>query len=221
MATLLSDNFDRANSATAVGSPQVGPAPTVPVGVGGISSNLLYGATSPANILWDLGTPNVELSAVFSSFSSTNAISFLLGYVNATTFWQVSVKNSNPYIELIRQEGGSFFTAASAPGTTVVPAGTNVKALYKDGVIRVYVEGQQVIRWAVDPITATLHGIRTGSTTVRVDNILGVDATVGMEATTTGSISEFVKTLNAVDVSSPAFLYKGRDTKVQDQTAGA
>src|SRR5919106_1900465 len=84
MATLLQDNFDRANSATVVGSPQVGPAPTIDLGSMGISTNQLYASVTVGHVNWNLGTPDVELSATVNSISGTNAAGLVLGFTTTT-----------------------------------------------------------------------------------------------------------------------------------------
>lgn len=56
--TLVSDNFDRADSATTVGNPQIGPTPTAVNGVWGILGNRLYradGTTTNQVVGWDVG----------------------------------------------------------------------------------------------------------------------------------------------------------------------
>jgi hypothetical protein len=220
MATLLQDNFDRANSTTVVGAPQVGPTPTVPTGVAGISSNQLYGSTAPVNIVWNLGTTDVEISALFSSFGASNGCAIILGYAGALQYWLVSCKTTTG-IELFKQETAGFVIVTQYTGTTPNPAGATVKVHYKAGILRVYLEGTQVIRWALDvPITSTSHGIRMGSTAVRTDNILAIDAPTITEPTLTGEMTP--EPTNAGDpVLEDGFVYLGRDTKLQDVAAGA
>jgi hypothetical protein len=219
MATLLQDNFDRANNATTVGAPQIGPTPTVPTGTAGISSNQLYAATAPINVIWNLGTTDVEMSATFSGFGS-NGVSFLLGHAGSLIYWLVSVKTTTG-IEVIRQETAGFYTAASWFGAIPNTAGVVIKVHYKDRILRAYHDGVQVIRYVLDaPITSTSHGIRMTPTAGRVDNILAIDAPTITEPTLTGETTEPGDIAGeAFDVD--AFAYLGRDTKLQDAAAGA
>lgn len=221
MATLLSDNFDRANSTTVIGSPQIGPAPVVQSGVGGISSNQLYGPTSPMHATYDLGTPNVEISFLGSNLTANQA-SVILGYVSTTNFYLVSFQANNA-VQLWRQyPGGSMLVYQSSvkfPTTTT----SICKAHHRDGIIRAYVDDVLVFRWQLDePITSNLHGARTNSSGARIDNLLGTDAPVISEPSLPGGLQTNAQTITEADgFIAPAFGYRGRDTKLQDQVAGA
>lgn len=221
MATLLSDNFDRANNASVVGAPQIGPTPTVPLGTAGIQTNLLYAAASPANVIWNLGTADVEISALFSLFTASNTVGILLGYVSSTSYWLVTV-NTTSGINLWKAESGGTWTVQSANNSIAVNTGSIVKVHYKDSIIRVYLEGVQVIRFYVDvPITATSHGIRFSNTPPRVDNILAIDAPTIAEPTKTGDLLTGLEFDGDELYADPGFTYLGRDTKFQDAAAGA
>lgn len=217
MATLLSDNFDRANSTSVVGAPQIGPTPTVPAGTAGISSNQLYQSSGPANVVWDLGTPNVDLTATFSGMSSSNGVSFMIGYAGATIYWLCSFRTNG--VELYRQETAGFYTVAFN-GTALDTAGVLARVAYKDRILRAWADGVQVIRWDTDaPVTATSHGIRISNySPVRADNILGVDST-NDDVETTGETLD--PSIAADFYMDPGFVYRGRDLKTQDAAAGA
>lgn len=221
MATLLSDSFDRANSTSVIGSPQIGPAPVVQTGVGGITSNTLYPPTAPLNVTWDLGTPDVELSFLASNISSSVA-SVLFGYVGATDYYLVSFQGGTAVI-LYRQSVGGLAQLYSSSVKLPVSGTAVCKAHYKDGIIRAYVDDVLVFRWVLDtPITSHLHGIRLSSGVARADNLLGTDAPIISEPTLDGSDpnTAFVYTA-ASGVNSPSFAYRGADTKLQDISEGA
>jgi hypothetical protein len=222
MATLLQDNFDRADSSTVVGSPQVGPAPVVQGGVGGINSNKFYSSTLPVTITYDLGTPNVELS--FLGANLTAAVdSVILGWASATDYYQVGFQQGAP-VTLNRTLAGGTVTLASSSVKTPVTGTSICKAHYKDGIIRAYVDGVLAMRYVLDtPITANLHGVRiSNSASGRIDDLLGVDAPTISEPILNGAAPGVAFVYTATPAfNSPSFAYLGRDTKLQDISEGA
>ena len=221
MATLLSDNFDRANNATVIGAPQIGPSPVVQAGVGGISGNQLYPPTQPMVATYDLGTPNVEISFLASVINGP-ADCVVLGYASSTDHYYVAFQASNP-VMLNRVTTGGALTLYSSSVKMPVTGTAVCKAHYRDGIIRAYVDGVLVIRWVLDtPITSNLHGVRIAGSTGRLDNLLGTDAPTITESTLAGGLQTNAQTFNsAASFIAPAFGYRGRDTKLQDQVTGA
>lgn len=220
MATLLSDDFNRANSTTVVGSPQIGPAPAVLSGTGGISSNQLYCPVITLLLTYDLATPGVELSSVFNSITAVNGVGYILGVASTTDFYLVYFSTAS--VVLYQQAPGGL--APLYTSTVQVPAGSGsvCKARYRDGIIRAYVDDVLVFRWKLDaPITATKHGVRISNTSARVDNLLGTDAPTIAEDFSGGLPSNALTIASADASPGPAFIYKGRDTKLQDAAAGA
>lgn len=221
MATLLSDTFDRANSTTTVGAPQIGPAPVVQAGTAGIISNMLYGAVAPALVTWDLGTPNVELSVTTNSTSTSNWIAIVLGYVSATNYYQVMFTPAAGITLYKVEPGGTAVMFQTFRNTSFPGSGTVLKMSYRAGIIRVYADGVLYIRQALDlPITSNVHGLRFGNTVSRLDNLLGADSAVIADPILAGKIKE-PEPAAMNPVFTPAFAYKGRDTKILDQAAGA
>jgi hypothetical protein len=222
MATLLQDNFDRADSTTVVGSPQTGPAPVVQAGVGGISGNRLYASTLPVTVTYDLGTPNVELS--FLGANLTSALdSVILGYASATDFYQVAFQQAQAVV-LYRATAGGTATLASSSVKMPVSGTSVCKAHYKDGIIRAYVDGVLVLRYVLDtPITANLHGVRISTSGGgRIDDLLGVDAPTIAENPVNGATPvDTAVGISTPPFASPSFAYLGRDTKLQDISEGA
>lgn len=219
MATLLSDDFNRANSTTVIGAPQIGPSPVVQTGVGGISVNQLYSPTPALVATYDLGTPNVEISFPATGIvSSSNSI--VLGYVNATDYWMVLFQNATP-VQLYRSTPGGFVSLYS--GRAPYPSNaTNCKAHYRGGIVRAYVDGILVGRWVLETaITSTTHGVRISSGAGRIDNLLGTDAPVIDEPVGDGATQTEAETTFGAMFFAPSSVYKGRDTKLQDQVAGA
>ena len=222
MATLLEDNFDRADNASVVGSPQIGPAPVIQTGTAGILTNRLSPGTIPLNITYNLGTPNVELSFLHANGGSAY-VCVLLGYASATDYYYVAYVSGAATQLIHNRIGGAVTLQQSSVKFPLV--GTSVlKAHHRDGIIRAYVDGVLVIRYVLDaPITANLHGIRIStSPTGRIDNLLGVDAPTISEpvlsgkAPLTGDIA-----VSNPPYTPPSFAYLGRDTKLQDIAEGA
>jgi hypothetical protein len=221
MATLLSDNFDRANSTTVIGSPQTGPAPVVQFGVGGISGNQLYCSTATLVATYDLGTPNVELSAVGNSLSA-RYLTLVLGYVSSTNCYLVAF-SAGVAVQLIQATPGGGPILCQSTAKMPAASGSVCKANYRDGIIRAYVDGVLVLRWHVDaPITSNLHGLRIQNvTSPTVDNLLGVDTPVITDDFPGGLQSDDL-TFADVEYNSPeTSVYRGRDTKIQDNAGGA
>lgn len=221
MATLLSDNFDRANSTTVVGAPQVGPAPTIDLGAAGISSNQLYASTAVAHVNWDLGTPDVELSMVVNSISGGNAAGLVLGFSGTTADYYL-VQALTTGLTLHRNSPGGILTVLASSAIRY-PAnnGSVLKFSHKNQVLRVYVDGTLVLRWGLDyPMTATKHGIRMATINNRYDNILAVDAPVISEDYV-GAVRTDNNQFKGPEFREPSWAYLGRDTKTEDTMAGA
>jgi hypothetical protein len=221
MATLLSDDFNRANSTSVIGAPQIGPSPVVQTGIGGINSNQLYGPTSVMVATYDLGTPNVEISFLASNVSGP-VDGAVLGYVSSTDYYYVGFQGTSPVVLNKVTTGGTVALYSSSVRQPT--SSTSVcKAHYRDGIIRAYVDDVLVLRWVLDtPITANLHGVRLSTSTGRLDNLLGTDAPTISEPILDGAKPDvaFVYTEATADIP-PSFVYLGRDTKLQDITEGA
>lgn len=217
MAVLLSDDFNRANTAVgAVGNPQIGPAPTYPVAGAWISSNQLASSTAGGSIVWDLGTPNVELSAQIATLSF---------------YWTQLILSSGGAEGMVQwtMEAGQGYTlyvngmvAWTRPPPAINPA--SLKVSYRDKAVRMYADDVLLGRVILDyALTGTKHGIRMGNTPVRMDNVLAVDAPVVDEyplisgSVPTAGFSSTAATPTFLDAS----IYKGRDTKTLDANPGA
>lgn len=217
MATLLSDDFTRANSTTVVGSPDIGPAPVTQAGVCGISANSFYASTASGMVTYDLLTPNVELSTLVSSVSATLSAMIVLGYASATDYWGAAMYSDN--ISLIRSNPAGVWVVQEVACTN--PNGTKLTASYIEGVVRFYRNDVLVMNYEVDVITATRHGIRLNSTTARIDDLRGYDATPLDVFTNGGTVSGAQSVIPTATFFMSAFAYQGHDTKLQDQAAGA
>lgn len=216
MAVLLSDDFNRANSTVgAVGLPQIGPAPTYPIAGCYVNANQLSCNTSGANILWDLGTANVEVSV------QVNVVSVFYVQVVLSSGGEVSLTFSlDGNDECILFLGGATLWTRQLPTT---PA--QLKVSYRGKAVRMYADGVLLDRVMLDyPLTGTKHGLRLGGTgSVRVDNVLAVDAPVLDDyPLIPGSVPAVgLSSTAATSVIPAASIYKGRDTKTLDANPGA
>lgn len=218
MAILLSDTFTRANNTTVVGAPEIGPTPTVPLGVAGINTNQLSVTTNPAQVVWELGTPDVEFTAVNpNTLASTTGLGIMLGWVNTNNFWYVYFDTDET--TLYQVIGGNL---AQTYATTVAAAstGATVKASHSDGMIRVHIAGVEVFRWRPEvPLTGTGAGIRFPHTSKFVGSVEASDAPAFPTPDLPGALSD--QQFAGVDAGLPdGFVYLGRDTKIQDAAAG-
>lgn len=218
---LLDDTFNRANSTTVIGSPQTGPAPVVHSGVGGISSNQLYASTTTLVATWDLGTPNIDLRFLMANINSVYA-SVVIGFVSVTDYWYMSFRG-NETVDLYRVAPGAAWLVAAGTRQSMPTDNTSLcKVTYRDGVLKAFVNNKLSLRWEVDaPITATKHGIRLNSTSTRVDNVMAMASPPLNEPVLEAVIPEAPAFAGDGSFAEPGFVYRGRDTKIQDETAGA
>jgi hypothetical protein len=218
MAILLSDDFNRANTAVgAIGNPQVGPAPTYPTAGAFISSNQLANNTGPASVAWNLGTPNVEMSANIITISTVTFGQVNLFQGGPEGLLQLTLYTNN--VELYLSGGLIWSRVMTTPST-----GALMKISYRDKVVRMYRDGELIGRVVLDyALTGTAHGVRMSGPTVKIDNVLAVDAPV-VDETPTLSGSVPVQGFSSA-AGNPTFLdalsYRGRDTKTLDQAPGA
>lgn len=219
MTTLLSDTFDRANSTTTVGAPQIGPSPTVLTGTWGINTNNLYAPTLTnveAVIAWGLGAANVEVSLVRATNSSTGGP--MVCASSATDFYYLETNGST--INLSQRTPGGVVILAQTGGPTFV-VGDTWTLSHNAGWLRASVNGNQVIRYKLPaPLTATQHGVRATATNIRFDNIVVTDTPPAVPSGNTGgfrSVDRFPTTRTV----GTGFIYRGRDTKALDTTGVA
>ncbi len=104
------DNFNRADSTTAIGSPSDGGgAWTTEITTWGISSNRAYdvGANANGRAVLDAATGEMEVSAKLYGMSSARA--GLLGrYSDANNYWIAQILADASLVRLYRVEGGGF-----------------------------------------------------------------------------------------------------------------
>lgn len=204
MAVILLDDFNRSNSTNTVGPSPVGSVtPTSSVGTWGINGNQLYSSavsSSRAMILWDAGTPDVDIS-----------VSRTAG-PNLTSGGIVFAANSDTDGYMINFQGVTGFTLGRWSGTTYVihsmfrtPStytyGQSMKVIHNDGVVELFLDNVSLGRQTLPTVpTGTKIGLYHDATSDRWDNLVVEDA-------------------SNIDMEYSGFLYKGRDTASLD--AGA
>ena len=218
MATLLSDTFDRANSTSVVGSPQTGPAPTVLTRTCGILTNSIYCSAVVGDggiVVWDLGTPNVELTFARAGITGTGGAAFCV--VSATDY--IYADAGIGAITLFRRSTAGMTPIAAAKVS--MTAGDAYTLSMKDGVFRAVAKGVEVMRQPVPLYTANnRHGFRFAATTnPSFQSVVGVDSAVLPAMPETGNMREPARIASTPPPIPAGFPYRGRDTKAQD-TAG-
>lgn len=218
MTTLVSDTFTRADSATTIGSPAVGPAPVVLGGVGGITGNLLYAPTAPLLVVWECGTTDVDVTVdAVGTLSNTRVLGIVIGGASLTDHYLVHFYDT--YGQLWRSHPGGYSMLAQF-NVGVTAAATTVRTTYRNRWIRAYISGTEVLRYRVDtPITSTRHGLRlVHAGNIRADNLLVTDTPPADPSALTGA-SRDIDRLDGTRVVPDGFPYRGRDLKALD-TAG-
>lgn len=212
MAVLVQDNFDRANSTTVVGSPQVGPAPVAQIGTWGINTNQLYLATPVSSrglLSYDVGTKYVDISLTWKSILTSVSTYLVFGGTGPADFWgagAVLTGGSTAQWGFGRMTSTGFVVienfSLSVAGT---PAPWTMRVIHANGFVSIYKNGTQVGRW-IDvsqyPITGNLAGVASTLTNNFYDDLL---------------IQDPVATPSAYQ--SSGHIYKGRNLMSQDLAA--
>lgn len=199
MATLLQDDFTRADSASVVGSPAVGPAPSVLVGTLGISSNQLYASALTsfrAAVAWDLGTVDVDVQLTVNASATIGGILFGANS-NTDTFligWGYNSTEGIYTFGLAR----NIATGTTSPDfihkaavTSALPAVPFViRGVVNDGLYEMYLDGVKLGRTAriPFPLTNTKVGALVVNTSVRYDNIFAEDSSALSLSSHTGHL---------------------------------
>lgn len=180
VVTVVSDNFNRADSST-VGPPQIGKTPyefsgnTIGAGDWGISSNQLYPEASVAEniILWETDIHSKHIAATLATLPANGGIMFNCRYLEdgVLSGWMLYRNGSTGYDLYTRS--GVTYTLRSSGG--IAPAANDVIDIYYDrGEIVTKVNGVTDITYIGLPYENTLGtmcGFRENSaTTLRVDS---------------------------------------------------
>lgn len=223
MSILVQDNFDRANSTTVIGSPQIGPAPTIIQGVGGISSNQMYASTTILHAYWECGATNVDISLDYTiSLTSGRGVGIVIAGASVTDHYLVQIEGSGNGLAMFWGNPGGTYPVVARYAIQSPPTTGTLRVTYYDGMIAAYLDGVRRFRHeTLKPLTSTRHGLRVPHNSARIDNLLIQDAdpipldSVG-DTPNVGFSSIATDSATAQNV----FLYRGRDTKAQDLLGG-
>lgn len=224
---LVWDDFARANSTTSVGTPTAGPAPVSVAGTHGISSQQLYPsalASGQAIILWECGTPNVDIR-IKRTAGPLIAGGIFFGATSSTDGWYAFFAGEE-------SSAGSPYLARVRSNVHVVMA--RGKALSKGygGVLRLVHHNRKIQMWedsdllleyeSDDPVTGTRHGARSTATTFRWDDLTIRESTeITMESDSIHLVPQTRALFSFDFLEVESFLYRGRDTKAQDIAGGS
>jgi hypothetical protein len=162
-----SDNFNRADNASALGTPSdAGSDWTAIAGTWGVGSNVArkVNATDGQDIaVLDSGTANVEAQVTFSTLSADAGPGLVARLVDSSNYLLVQCRGGNSgsaYLELYKFVSGT----PTSLGTynTIVSAGDVVKLRCDGDSLTVYRNGSSVIGPVTESAhnTATKHGIQ-------------------------------------------------------------
>lgn len=217
--TLLSDNFNRADSSTTVGAPQIGPTPVNLIGTSGLIGQKLYCPTlvSAEGVLsWDLGVSDYDYSVTLSSVISSNAIIFRM--VDGSNFMMFHIGTATS-IDWYKRVGGTY-TAYRTISNLTMPIGTVLRVLCIGPTILFYINGVKTLSLYDEnfQVSATKVGVRLAANG-RFDNVF---ATTAAFAYTTGTGGLYEQTIPSdTSSTSTGFIYKGRDSSSLDASGSA
>lgn len=218
--TYYSDDFNRADSTSSLGSPVTGGPYTVQSGTWGISANRAYtsASVSAAHVTVNLGVSNYVFSAVLPVLSASSGLIFHWTDANNFYLWHSTTTD----ISLYRRVAGTFnqlwastITRAANDKLTVCTRGEEIYLYLNDK--RRYSTTSQYAT------TTTVGFYMSSSTAGRIGNATAVSYTVLPGGTDGGTMSFTDTTLSQTATTNnplSAFLYKGRDTKTDDSVSG-
>lgn len=211
MAILLTDDFNRANSTTAPGTPTAGGPYTVRAGTWGINANQLYtSASTAASLLTFPAAVNVDFSAKLATLGGTPGL--MVRYVDAANYWLASVFGGAWLLQ--RRIAGTNTTIATGP---VAAAGDVARVVAFGGEIYLIINGKLVTQ-ADDPWQAAATAVAgfyiNSSTAARFDDASAVDATAVPGNLSAANLLTDQRIPTARETG--AYIYKGRDTAILD-----
>ena len=227
MATLVQDNFTRADSTTTVGAPAVGSAPTV-YGTWGIVSNTLYNQAQAVSgeeyCVWDAGVADVDFTIDVTGFN-TQECGIVLRNTDASNTNLLTLQSTQS--TWFSQVAGTF-TQFSSFSAIVVPTRPFTIKLRCIGIdYWVYIGGVLQGYWQFPRYsTNTKFGVRVNgavgtATSPRYDNLLIENAPTMPFYAKTGVVLDD-DNVEGGGIWEPnaqsGWVYKGRAAKTDDTT---
>lgn len=222
MATLLEDNFNRANSAVAIGSPQVGGPYTQVLGTWGINANRAYVAAAASSArLTAPGAFNVEGQFTLGLATSGSSIpTIMFRYVDADNYWRLNPRAASGEVGLQLVRANS----ASTIGPTFVydgAAGHVLKFKAYGNRIQFWVDGVlvgDVVDPVMDPAGTKIGLMNQSASTGYWDDVLFADSTPFPDWGASPEGFDGVEVDFDAQISVTPSFYKGRDTATADES---
>lgn len=181
---LLSDTFNRADSALTLGNAETGQAWTAEVGTWGVSSGQAYSASDAGGdrVSADVGTQNIDASLDVVGQVNTNLRFHELLFMSsgAGAYWRFRLINS--FAEILKFDGATQTSVASIAHTSTDDVVYRLRIVQRDDCIVASVNGVTVLGYTLSAAeqaayTGTRVGIRLGksgapSSAARGDNLL-------------------------------------------------
>jgi hypothetical protein len=219
--TLIQDSFNRANSATVLGTPDVGGPYTVQTGTWGISGNEAYLVTGLTNAQVTFPAAfNLDISVKIGSAGLSSSVlpGLMFRWVDANNHWLLN-RAATGFFGLYRCVAGTYTQVVNDFPTVV---GDVVQAKAYGDQIAVYVNGKQYAL-VTDQFTTgspSLAGLRSGGVSApKWDDLLA--QSLAALPTSWGSSPSGDSPAPLLFDSTSTFtpsLYKGRDTRVADES---
>lgn len=215
---LIEDSFDRANNASALGSPSITGGPyTVRVGTWGIIDNRAYTSVSTSGSVATFPAAiDVSLEATLP-IATTTSQGFVVRWVDNSNHWAIGSRLGVYGIQRFTAGAETIYAT-----TATQAAGDVVKAVAQGRMLHLIVNGK--VRLSVEDhffaTATTTCGLRLSlSTAARMDNLIGRSTvTLPVDGSVAKTLSK-PQTIHDVDLS-PLFVYKGRDTRAEDALTG-
>lgn len=168
---LFADTFNRADNASAIGSPQFGGAYTVNSGTWGITGNRLQLVSGAGRLSFDVGASDFEVSVSIAAVVSTNEVWLWGRQTDSSNGWRLGYKNDQPGLRLQRVQAGTTVEDIEI-AATLVP-GDALSLAFEGPNVTAKVAGR-VVATAVSTfgIAATGCGLQTYNAAVRFDDLV-------------------------------------------------
>lgn len=216
MTTYLSDDFNRANSTTSLGSPVTGGPYTVRVGTWGINGNQAYtSAAVGESVVTFPAAIDVDISCKFSVLGG----SLVVRWIDGSNYWIITTIGGTNLACIFRRQAGVNVQIFQS-GLSVV-AGDIVRVIAKGRYIYLYVNNVFVgsVEDYAFPAATVTSGMRIATSIApRLDDISAADPPTLVPGGVDGGTGMLVSMDFGPNTNSPlpSFLYRGRDTKTAD-----
>lgn len=217
--TVYSDTFDRPNSTNVIGTPEVGGPYTVVTGTWGINNNSLYNSVNGEGVVTFPGVSDVDFTITIGVHGSN--IGVLFRGQDANNIWMAQSTGSG--LNLQRRRAGTFYWQAGTNRQAVAGDRIRVQALGK----WIHCSINDVVVLSAEDFyynaSYTLAGyqIRFDVTSRIADGVLAANTALPSVTSEADAAALSQASAPADNLNIDPFLYRGRDTKIQDEGAVA